>query len=77
MRLATARRGHTRLLRDLALYGFSSAAALCVDWSVLVILARYGVAPLVAAAAGFLLGMIVTYVASITIIYSDRRRGSR
>ncbi len=67
---------HARLFRDLALYGLCSALALGVDWSTLTLLVWHGVGPVVAAAIGFSLGMIVTYVASITLVYADRRHGS-
>ena len=65
-----------RVVRDLALYGLCSAAALGIDWSVLILLVQEGVAPMLAAAASFSLGMIVAYLASITFVFADRRRGS-
>ena len=65
------------MLRDLALYGFASAAALTVDWTVLTLLVRHGVSAAAAAAIGFSLGMLVTYAASIGFVYADRRQGSK
>ena len=66
-----------RMPRDLVLYGLASAAALGIDWTVLTMLVRHGVTTAIAAAAGFALGMVVTYAASITLVYADRRHGSR
>ena len=66
-----------QILRDLVLYGASSAAALAVDWTVLTLLVWHGVPAAAAVAIGFSLGMIVTYAASVGVIYADRRRGSK
>jgi putative flippase GtrA len=65
------------VLRDLGLYGAASAAALALDWLVLTLLVRRGLPAAVAAAIGFSLGMLVTYTASIGVIFTDRRHGSR
>lgn len=65
------------VLRDLGFYGFASAAALAIDWLVLTLLVGRGLPAAVAAATGFALGMLVTYAASIGVIFTDRRHGSR
>ena len=66
-----------RVVRDLVRYGASSAVALALDWTTLTLLVRQGVPAPAAAAIGFSLGMAVTYVASIRLIFADRRHGSR
>ncbi len=68
---------HAQVLRDLALYGLASAGALAVDWSLLTLLVARGVPVAVAAATGFASGMLVTYAASIGVVYADRRQGSK
>jgi putative flippase GtrA len=66
-------------LRELALYGFASALALGLDWGLLLLLTRFGAHYLVASATGFLSGMAVTYVLSVSVVFrhrvvADRRR---
>ena len=59
-------------LRELVLYGFASALALGLDWSVLLGLTALGVNYLAASAAGFASGMAVTYLLSISIVFRHR-----
>ena len=74
--LGAASAPRRRLVRDLVLYGLCSAAALAVDWATLTSLVWHGVSAPAAAAVGFSLGMAVTYLSSITLVYADRRKGS-
>ena len=75
--LGAALAARAQVWRDLVLYGLASAAALAVDWSVLTLLVGRGVPAAAAAAISFLLGMVVTYAASICFVYADRRQGSK
>lgn len=75
--LGAAVAARARVLRDLALYGLASGVALAADWSVLTLLVGRGVPAAAAAAIGFSLGMLVTYAASIRLVYADRRQGSK
>jgi putative flippase GtrA len=66
-------------LRELMLYGFASALALGLDWGLLLALTALGVNYLVASAPGFISGMAVTYVLSVSMVFrhrpvADRRR---
>lgn len=66
-------------LRELGLYGLASAAALAVDWGLLVVLTDLGVDYRVATAIGFSAGIAVTYLLSISVVFrhrpvADRRR---
>lgn len=65
-----------QLVRDLVLYGLCSAAALAVDWATLTSLVLHGVSAAAAAAIGFSLGLAVTYLSSITLVYAERRQRS-
>jgi putative flippase GtrA len=66
-------------LRELGLYGLASAAALAVDWGLLLVLTGLGLNYLVAAAIGFGAGIGVTYLLSVSVVFrhrpiADRRR---
>ena len=66
-------------LRELALYGLASALALGLDAGLLLALTAVGVNYLVASATGFVSGMAVTYLLSISLVFrhrplADRRR---
>jgi hypothetical protein len=66
-------------LRELMLYGFASALALGLDWGLLLALTALGVNYLVASATGFISGMAITYVLSVSLVFrhrpvADRRR---
>jgi putative flippase GtrA len=66
-------------LRELGLYGLASAAALAVDWGLLLALTRLGVDYRIATAVGFSAGIGVTYLLSISMVFRhravvDRRR---
>lgn len=64
-----------RLLADLVKYGFASAAALALDFSLLLLLYKgLGFNHLVAAAIGFLSGLALVYVLSVRFVFRDRRR---
>ena len=65
-----------RFLLDLVRYGLCSAAALGLDWGLLVAFVAGGVPYLPAAAVSFSAGMAVAYFGSIAFVFSDRRRGS-
>lgn len=59
-------------LRELVLYGLASALALGLDWSLLLMLTAVGVNYLAAAAIGFVSGMAITYLLSISIVFRHR-----
>ncbi len=59
-------------LRELGLYGLASAAALAVDWGLLLVLHGAGVNYLVATAIGFSAGIAVTYFLSISVVFRHR-----
>jgi putative flippase GtrA len=66
-------------LRELGLYGLASAAALAVDWGLLLGLTDIGVGYLVASGVGFCAGIGITYLLSISLVFRhrtvvDRRR---
>jgi putative flippase GtrA len=66
-------------LRELGLYGLASAAALAVDWGLLVGLTGLGVDYRIATAVGFSAGIAVTYGLSVSVVFrnraiTDRRR---
>jgi putative flippase GtrA len=64
-----------RFVSDLMRYGLCSAAALGVDWGLLIALVHLGTPYLPAAALSFCTGMAIAYFGSITFVFSDRRRG--
>ncbi|AZS20617.1 MULTISPECIES: GtrA family protein [unclassified Caulobacter] len=59
-------------LRELILYGMASAAALAVDWGLLVLLTWMGVDYLVASGVGFCAGIGVAYALSIRMVFAHR-----
>ena len=59
-------------LRELILYGLASAAALAVDWGLLVLLTWMGVDYLVASGSGFCVGIGVAYALSIRMVFAHR-----
>ncbi len=59
-------------LRELGLYGLASAAALAVDWSLLLVLHGAGLNYLVATAIGFSAGIAVTYGLSVSVVFRHR-----
>jgi putative flippase GtrA len=66
-------------LRELGLYGLASAAALAVDWGLLIVLTDIGVEYLAASSVGFSAGIGITYLLSISMVFRhravvDRRR---
>lgn len=66
-------------LRELGLYGLASAAALAVDWGLLIVLTDIGFEYLAASAVGFSAGIGITYLLSISMVFGhravvDRRR---
>lgn len=62
------------VVHDLVRYGLASAVALAVDYGLLILLSKvFGVAYLNAAAAGFLAGMAVAYLLSISVVFPGRR----
>ena len=66
-------------LRELMLYGFASALALGIDWGLLLALTALAVNYLVASATGFVSGIAITYVLSVSMVFrhrpvADRRR---
>jgi putative flippase GtrA len=66
-------------LRELGLYGLASAAALAVDWGLLIVLTDIGIGYLAASAVGFSAGIAITYLLSISMVFRhrtvvDRRR---
>ncbi|PPD46590.1 MAG: hypothetical protein CTY15_00815 [Methylocystis sp.] len=64
-----------RLLADLMKYGFASAAALALDFSVLMLLYKgLGFNHLAAAAIGFLSGLALVYALSVRFVFRNRRR---
>ncbi|HLH10256.1 MAG TPA: GtrA family protein [Methylovirgula sp.] len=71
---AGARAAAIRLFAsDLVLYGLCSAAALAVDWSLLILFVKAGVNYLAAAALSFLAGMVLAYFGSAFLIFRARR----
>lgn len=62
------------LIGDLLRYGFASAAALALDFAVLVLCHRLlGLDHLAAAAAGFVCGLALVYGLSVRFVFRDRR----
>lgn len=58
---------------DLLGYGLCSAAALALDWSLLILLVKLGVNYLAASAMSFMAGMILAYVGSVLFVFRGRR----
>lgn len=63
-----------RVAVDLFGYGLVSAAALALDWGLLVGLVRAGVYYEIAAAISFTAGMLVAYAGSVALVFNDRRQ---
>jgi putative flippase GtrA len=66
-------------LRELALYGFASALALGLDGGLLLALTAGGANYLLASGTGFVSGVAVTYLLSVSVVFRhrpvvDRRR---
>lgn len=62
-----------RPLRELFGYGLCSAAALALDYGLLVALTELaGLHYLIAAATGFLAGLVLVYVASVRFVFTER-----
>lgn len=59
-------------LRELMLYGFASALALGLDWGLLLALTTLGVNYLLASAMGFVSGIAVTYLLSVSMVFRYR-----
>jgi len=62
-----------RILVDLLRYGAASAVALIVDAAALLLLVASGVNYLVAAAIGFLSGLVTVYALSVRYVFDKRR----
>ncbi len=58
---------------DLFGYGLCSAAALALDWGLLVLLVKLGVNYLAAAGMSFMAGMALAYAGSILFVFRGRR----
>jgi putative flippase GtrA len=58
---------------DLFGYGLCSAAALALDWSLLILLIKLGMNYLVAAPISFMAGMVLAYVGSVLFVFQGRR----
>ncbi len=58
---------------DLVGYGLCSAAALALDWGLLILLVKLGVNYLAAAATSFTAGMVLAYFGSTLFVYRGRR----
>lgn len=64
-------------LREFSRYTAASAVAFAADFSTLVLLTElFGLHYLVSAAAGFGLGILITYVLSVTWVFAARRLAS-
>src|SRR5581483_5462491 len=59
---------------DLVRYGICSAAALALDYGLLLLLSQvFGLHYLLASAFGFVSGLVLAYVLSITFVFKGRR----
>jgi putative flippase GtrA len=77
-RAPEARRAGAHLFAaDLIGYGLVSAAALALDWSLLVAFVKAGLNYQIAAAISFSLGMLLAYAGSVRLIFRGRRERSR
>lgn len=65
-----------RFGRDMIRYAAASVGALVLDYGVLMLLTRHGVAYLEAAGAGFLSGLALIYLLSVRYVFEGRRRGA-
>ncbi|MFK4115538.1 GtrA family protein [Microbacterium sp. NPDC006705] len=67
-----------RLMIQTAQYFWVALVGLVVDFGTLVVLTEFfGVNPLLSAAAGFLLGLVVNFVLSERFVFRDPKLGSR
>ena len=64
------------LVSDLFGYGLVSAAALALDWGLLVTFVKAGMNYQIAAATSFTLGMLLAYAGSVLLIFRGRRERS-
>ncbi|MBU4435903.1 MAG: GtrA family protein [Alphaproteobacteria bacterium] len=64
-------------LRELGLYGLASAAALAVDWGLLLALTGAGLDYRIATAVGFCAGIAVTYGLSVSVVFRNRAIADR
>ncbi len=62
------------LLSDLFLYGLVSAAALALDWGLLILLVKAGLYYQIASALSFTAGMLLAYAGSVVFIFGSRRQ---
>jgi putative flippase GtrA len=64
----------TKPFLELFRYGLSSALALAIDYSILIVLTeRAGLHYAASAAIGFCAGVLVTYALSVTFVFKHRR----
>lgn len=64
-----------RFVTDLVKYGFASAAALALDYGLLLLLHHsFGLPYLAAAAIGFAAGLVLVYALSVRYVFNGRRR---
>lgn len=64
------------LIADLFGYGLVSAAALGLDWGLLITFVKAGLNYQVASAMSFTLGMLLAYAGSVLLIFRGRRQRS-
>ena len=65
-------------IQEFLRYGMASAAALAVDFGLLVLLTSvFGVDYLISAAVGFSVGVVVVYILSITWVFRGRTNENR
>ncbi|MGB7126195.1 MAG: GtrA family protein [Methylovirgula sp.] len=67
------RAGARLLASDLAGYGVCSAAALALDWSLLILLVQAGVYYLLASTISFTAGLVLAYAGSVLFVFRGRR----
>jgi putative flippase GtrA len=58
---------------DLVGYGLCSAAALALDWSLLVLLVKANVNYLLASTLSFMAGLVLAYAGTVLIVFRGRR----
>jgi putative flippase GtrA len=64
------------LIADLFGYGLVSAAALGLDWGLLIAFVKAGMNYQIASALSFTLGMLLAYAGSVSLIFRGRRQRS-
>jgi len=62
---------------DLFGYGLVSAAALALDWGLLIAFVKAGLNYQIASAISFTLGMLLAYAGSVRLVFRGRRQRSR